>query len=198
MSDQLNRRTFLSALAASAFVAGANPAVAFSNSQAEKLIDQVVGEINAIINSGQSETQMYKSFEKVFAKYADVDRIATLVLGPDGRAASASQKKAFANSFKVYMSRKYGRQFREFIGGRIEVDGSKAIKSYYEVSTTAILQGEAPFLVQFVVADKNGKFIDMKIEGISLVKAERSEIGAMLDKRGGNIDKLTADLKNAG
>jgi len=46
-----------------------------------------------------------------------------------------------------------------------------------------------------VVDEKTGRFIDMKIEGISLIKSERAEIGAMLDKRGGNLDKLIADLR---
>jgi phospholipid transport system substrate-binding protein len=38
----------------------------------------------------------------------------------------------------------------------------------------------------------------MFIEGISLLKAERTEIGAMLDRRKGDIDAMIADLKRAG
>ena len=38
-------------------------------------------------------------------------------------------------------------------------------------------------------------FFDIIIEGISLLKTERTEIGAMLDKRRGNIDQLTQDLR---
>ncbi|MGJ8582612.1 MAG: MlaC/ttg2D family ABC transporter substrate-binding protein [Marinosulfonomonas sp.] len=197
MSKRLDRRSVLAGLAGTALFA-ASPAFAFSAAKAEALIDKVVEDINAIINSGKSEAAMFKSFEKVFAKYADVDRIGALVLGPDGRSASAAQKKAFSKSFQTYISRKYGRQFRQFIGGWIEVNDTKAIKSYYEVTATSHLKGEAPFLVQFVVSDKTGRFIDMKIEGISLVKAERSEIGAMLDKRKGNLDQLTIDLRSAG
>ena len=64
--------------------------------------------------------------------------------------------------------------------------------------TRAKLAGQSPFQVDFVVADKTGRFIDMKIEGISLVKAERAEIGAMLDKRGGDLDRLISDLNGMG
>jgi phospholipid transport system substrate-binding protein len=38
----------------------------------------------------------------------------------------------------------------------------------------------------------------MLIEGISLLKAEKSEIGSLLDKNRGDIDKMIADLSKAG
>jgi phospholipid transport system substrate-binding protein len=198
MNSSVNRRWVMAGISAATFAAFASPSFAFSNGQAENLIGKLVGDINKIINSGKSESAMLKDFDRTFGKYADVNRIGQLVLGADGRSASASQKQAFARTFQGYIARKYGRRFREFVGGRVEVNGSRAIKSYYEVTTTAHLKGEAPFVVQFVVADKTGLFIDMKIEGISLIKAERTEIGAMLDKRKGNLDQLIADLKKAG
>ncbi len=62
------------------------------------------------------------------------------------------------------------------------------------------LRGKAPFQVNFLVSDKSGqaRFFDMIIEGISLRLSEKEEIGAMLDRRKGNIDQLIADLKTAG
>lgn len=197
MSSSPSRRSVLLGFAASIAMIS-TPALAFTTAKAKALIDDAVGDINSIINSGKPEATMLREFEKVFSNYADVPRIAQLVLGPPSRTASDSQRSAFAKAFQTYLSRKYGRRFREFIGGRVEVNMAKAVKSYYEVSTTAHLQGEAPFSVVFVVADANGRFIDMKIEGISLIKAERTEIGAMLDKRNGNLDKLIADLKTMG
>ena len=73
-------------------------------------------------------------------------------------------------------------------------------KSYHEVKSTVYLQSMAPFEVLFLVSDRSGKdlFFDMVIEGVSLRLSERTEIGAMLDRRKGNIDALIADLKKAG
>ena len=142
---------------------------------------------------------MYRDFEKIFADYAYVSGIARTVLGPPARSASKAQMAAFTRAFQRYMGRKYGKRFREFIGGRVIVKGARRIKSFYEVTTTAILQGEAPFTVTFMVSDVSGKglFFDMLIEGISLLKVEKEEIGAMLDRRRGDLDKLIADLRNA-
>jgi phospholipid transport system substrate-binding protein len=50
------------------------------------------------------------------------------------------------------------------------------------------------------VSDRSGRdlFFNMFIEGVNMLLAERAEIGAMLDRRGGNIDQMTADLAKAG
>lgn len=50
------------------------------------------------------------------------------------------------------------------------------------------------------MSDRSGRdlFFDMVIEGVSLRLSERTEIGAMLDRNGGNIDALIADVKRAG
>jgi phospholipid transport system substrate-binding protein len=36
----------------------------------------------------------------------------------------------------------------------------------------------------------------MLIEGISLARTEKTEIGALLDRRNGNLDQLTRDLSS--
>ena len=168
---------------------------AISAEKAESLIGKVVSDINGIINSGASKATMIKNFENIFARYADVDFIALSALGPDGRSASASQKSAFIKAFRSYIARRYGSRFREFQGGSINVVSSKAVKSRFEVLTKTQLKGKSPFDVVFVVSAKNGKFIDMQVEGISIVKSERKEIGAMLDRRKGDLNQLIADLK---
>ena len=168
---------------------------AISAEKAESLIGKVVSDINGIINSGASEAAMIQRFEGVFAKYADVDFIALSALGPDARSASSSQKSAFIKAFRSYIARRYGSRFREFQGGTINVVSSKEVKSRYEVLTKTQLKGKSPFDVVFVVSAKNGKFIDMQVEGISIVKSERKEIGAMLDRRKGDLNQLIAYLK---
>jgi len=199
--NDFGRRRFLAGsvvLATTAMVFG--PARALDTDQARALIDRLVNEINGVINSGKSETAMYVDFEQIFAKYAFVSGIARTVLGPPARSASKSELGAFTLAFRGYIGRKYGKRFREFIGGGIVVKDAKKLKSFYQVNTSAILAGMAPFELTFMVSDVSGKdlFFDMLIEGISLLKVEKTEIGAMLDRRRGNLGKMTEDLKKAG
>jgi phospholipid transport system substrate-binding protein len=198
MRNNVNRRWFLAATAA--FTTLASPVLAFSEPEARKLVDTVVAEINRVIASGKSEAAMINDFEKLFSRYADVPIMAQYALGNDGRSATSRQKAEFATAFQGYISKKYGQRFREFIGGSIEVKGTRAIKSGYEVQGTAYLRGQRPFDVTFLVSDKSGspRFFNIFIEGVNLLLTERTEIGAMLDRRGGDIDKLIADVSALG
>lgn len=193
----LSRRGFVAGLAtAGALTALPLPALALTADAAKTLVDKTVGDINSIINSGKSEAAMLKDFEKLFARYADVPAIARSVLGTAARSASKSQLSAYTAAFQGYISRKYGRRFREFIGGRIEVSDARAVKSFFEVISTAYMKGESPFEVRWHVSDKSGKslFFNIIIEGVNMLASERTEMGALLDQRGGDLDRLIADL----
>jgi phospholipid transport system substrate-binding protein len=178
----------------------ARPAAALTAEQAAALIQGATADINAVINSGRGEAAMYGDFERIFARYADVPTIARSALGPDARRASRAQLRAFTEAFQGYMARKYGRRFREFIGGQVLVRDARPVQSFVEVNATADLRGQAPFAVTFLVSDRSGqaRFFDLLIEGISLLRTERTEIGAMLDRRGGDIDALISDLRRTG
>ena len=166
---------------------------------AEVLVTNLVADINAVISSGSSETLMVKQFEEIFKLYADVPTIARYALGNDARALSKSQMEKFTKIYSVYVSHKYGRRFREFIGGKIVVQKSRPIKSFFEVETLAHLKGWEPFTVSFLVSNRSGKllFFNMFIEGINMLLSERTEIGAMLDQRRGDIQRVMEDLQNS-
>lgn len=199
-TNSLSRRAFCAGLLATAALFVAPRAFALSEQQASALIQAAVRDINSVINSGKSESAMYRDFETIFRRYADVPTISRSALGPPARSASSAQLRAFSDAFTGYLARKYGKRFREFIGGEITVTGARAVKSFQEVSAVARLRGQSPFAVSFMVSDRSGsdKFFDLLIEGISLLKSERAEIGAMLDRNRGNIDALINDLKTAG
>ena len=199
-SMHLTRRAFGAGLAAgTGFLAFALPVRALTVDQARQLVDKLIADINATINSGKSEQAMFGDFEQIFVTYADVATIARSALGPASKQASAGQMSAFTKAYQGYISRKYGRRFREFIGGKIEVTDARPYKSYYEVISTASLQGESPFDLRWWVGDKSGRnlFFNIIIEGVNMLASEGTEIGALLDRNGGDIDKLIADLNAA-
>ncbi len=194
------RATLLGAVAAVGSTVLPGTTWAISNEAAIDLIGRMIAEIHGVINSGKSEPRMYKDFEKVLVKYGDINIIARSALGVAWRSASGSQRSQFTKAFQGYISRKYGSRFREFIGGKIEVISSKPVKSGFLVTSTATLQGMDPFIIEWQVSDKSGKdkMFNMYIEGINMLATERTEVGAMLDKRNGNLNKLIADLNKAG
>jgi phospholipid transport system substrate-binding protein len=204
MKSDVTRRFAIGSVAATIGLAGfglalPDTAMAMTTERAKTLVDALVADINQVIASGKSEQAMYVEFERIFARYADVPTIASYAMGVDARRATPAQMREFTTVFQRYISVKYGRRFREFIGGQIEVQGARQVKSFYEVKSLAVLRGQAPFEVTFLVSDRSGKdlFFNLFIEGINMLLTERTEIGAMLDRRGGNIDAMIADLSSS-
>ena len=205
MLNKLSRRTSLAVIVAAAGASWLGSGLlsiarALTTADAEKLIGNLVAEIEGSINSGKTGQRLYKDFERIFEKYGDVPIIAQTVLGVEWRSASAAQRRAFADAFKGYMARKYGKRFQEFKGARIEVTGARPVKSFYQVQSVAFLRGNSPFQVVFLVSDRSGKnkFFNLIIEGVNMRISESNAIGSMLDKRGGNLDAMIADLRKAG
>ena len=198
MLNNPSRRIFMTGLVAT--VALPTSGLALTTGQAKSLVDALVADINRVIASGKSVNGMIKDFERIFSRYGDVPMIARSALGADARSLSSSQINAYTKAFQGYISRKYGKRFREFIGGTIEVKDARKIKSFYEVKSLAYLKGEAPFELNFLVSDKSGKdrFFDMIIEGVSLRLSEKGEIGAMYDRGGRNVNNLIKSLNAAG
>lgn len=198
-TTDLSRRRLLAAGAAT-LLASSLPALAQTEAIAVRLVDEALTEVQSIIDSGATEARMIARFEDLFDRFGDVPAISRSALGPPARGASAAQLATFARAFRGYMARKYGRQFRRFAGARAQIQGQRQVQGYWEVITTMNLRGEAPFEVRWHVSDRSGRprFFNLIIEGVNLLAAERQEIGTMLERRGGNIDRMIQDLLSAG
>lgn len=197
-----NRRRILAGFVGAA-VAAALPlraAHALDADQARTLITTALDEVYRVINSGQAPDQMYREFEDVFARYADVDVIARSALGPVARQTSAADLATYTAAFRGYIGRKYGKRFREFIGSKVEVTGARPLKSFFAVTSVAYLNGRAPMEVEWHVSNKSGRdlFFNIIIEGVNMLASERAEVAAMLARRQGNVIALAADLQQAG
>lgn len=195
----LPRRAVLAG-ATSALVASALPgfALAVTEDVAVSFIQKVVADVHTIINSGKAEPEMLVDFEAIFRDYGEVPLIAKTVLGAPGRTASSSQLNAYIAAFQGYISRKYGRQFRKFAGAEISVVSSRDAGSKgVLVKSIVDRPNKPPFELEWWAIEINGnvKIFDLKIEGISLISTERTEIGALLESLNGDISKMTAQLR---
>ena len=180
-----------SLMAAAATVVFPQPSFALSAPAAQELVTRLIADVNTVISSGKSEAGM------ILDRHADVPTIARYCLGADARAASASQMAAYTPAFANYIATKYGRRFREFIGGEITVQGARPIKSWIEVETTVLLRGRSPLRMDWHVSDRSGRhlFFNFIIEGVNMLLTERAEVGAMLDRQRRDLDKLIAEMR---
>ena len=176
----------------------ASPVFAFKKSDAEKLIKNLTNDVLGAVNEQKSEDVMFSRFEEIFSKYADVPLIARKALGPTWRGSSKTQRSAYVSAFKGYMARYYGKRFEEFIGSKIIVTNARKTSGGFLVSSNIILKDGSIYQAQWHVIDARGKYLmyNLFLEGVSVLSDVRVQIGSMLDKRAGSIDRLIEHLNS--
>ena len=176
----------------------ASPVFAFKKSDAEKLIKNLTNDVLGAVNEQKSKDIMFSRFEEIFSKYADVPLIARKALGPTWRGASKAQRSAYVSAFRGYMARYYGKRFEEFLGSEIIVSNSRKTSGGFLVGSNIILKDGSSYQAQWHVIDARGKYLmyNLFLEGVSVLSDVRVQIGSMLDKRAGSLDKLIEHLNS--
>ena len=176
----------------------ASPIFAFKKSDAEKLIRNLTNDVLGAVNEEKSKDIMFSRFEEIFSKYADVPLIARKALGPTWRGASKAQRSAYVSAFRGYMARYYGKRFEEFLGSEIIVSNSRKTSGGFLVGSNIILKDGSSYQAQWHVIDARGKYLmyNLFLEGVSVLSDVRVQIGSMLDKRAGSIDRLIEHLNS--
>jgi len=176
----------------------ASPVLAFKKSDAEKLIKNLTNDVLGAVNEQKSDDIMFSRFEEIFSKYADVPLIARKALGPTWRGASKAQRSAYVSAFRGYMARYYGKRFEEFLGSEIIVSNSRKTSGGFLVGSNIILKDGSSYQAQWHVIDARGKYLmyNLFLEGVSVLSDVRVQIGSMLDKRAGSIDRLIEHLNS--
>jgi phospholipid transport system substrate-binding protein len=176
----------------------ASPIFAFKKSDAEKLIRNLTNDVLGAVNEEKSKDIMFSRFEEIFSKYADVPLIARKALGPTWRGASKAQRSAYVTAFRGYMARYYGKRFEEFLGSEIIVSNSRKTSGGFLVGSKIVLKDGSSYQAQWHVIDARGKYLmyNLFLEGVSVLSDVRVQIGSMLDKRAGSIDRLIKHLNS--
>ena len=175
-------------------------AQALTPQEATTLTNTIVDEVQGYVNSDMSLAQKQDAFRQTMDRYADTSAIGRYVLGVGWRSATPAQQEAFAAAFRQYLANKYGSQFSGYEGGEITIGSANDLGNRgIVVESTVNRPGSSPLLVQWQFSDRSGQplLIDIVAEGVSLLTSERAAIGNMLDRRGGDLDALIADLPAA-
>lgn len=196
-----SRRAVL-ALTAAALIVPALPgrAAALSEPAAEAFVRDVVQEVTALLASGGDQAAQRAGFRALFERRAAVSAVVGFIMGVAWREMSGPQKAAMEDAFLDYVARIYAELLDQYQGQTIEIGkvqdfGRKGVL----VASTARGRGVQDVAVEWLVSDRGGKgpqLIDVTVEGLSMLQSQRQEFAAMLEKRGGSVDKLIADLKS--
>ncbi len=177
-------------------------AAALSDSEATAHVQSTIDEVVALVNEPGNGTEKAPRLRDIMERRAAMPEIARFAAGIAWRSMNDDQHARFVSAFAKYVSSIYANRFQEYAGapanGKLYEVGQviDAGKKGMLVKTSIARQGDAPVAVDWLVTDTPGRVViaDIVIEGVSMLVTQREEIGAMLESRGGDIEKLITDL----
>ncbi len=199
--DLLNRTALAVVVAATA---GLTPSLshALSEDEATAHVRSTISEILTLVDGPGDIASKAPRLLAIMERRAAMPMIARFAAGIAWRGMNDDQQTRFVAAFGMFISRVYAGRFQKYASGGPPGEGFKmgrvidAGRKGMLVKTSIIRTGEAPVVVEWLVTDRPGRVVitDFVIEGVSMLVTEREEIGGMLEARGGNVEKLIADL----
>lgn len=153
--------------------------------------------LDVISDRSQPSAERMHQVEVMASDRFDLDRIARIALGRYWKSAPDAERQEFSALFKAYVLTSYGRRFDEFADRRLRVVGSTPagddtmVESYVEGGSTPVR------LDWRLTPSADGwRILDLMVEGVSLVLTYRNEFAALIERSGGQLQGLIAELRS--
>lgn len=164
-------------------------------SPAEKIISGLGDQAITALKTSTNDTDRRAEFERLLNGHFDMDTIARFVLGRYWGQATPEQQREYVSLFKKMVIDIYSNRFAEYSGQDFKVTGSRpAGRNDTMVNSVIIPQnGGSEVSVDWRIRD--GKIIDVIVEGVSMSVTQRSEFASIIQRGGGNVSALIDYLK---
>ena len=150
--------------------------------------------ISILSNDTISDAERTSSFTELVMSSIDLNLISKFVLSKAWKNASDEQKENYLIAFKDYFVSSYANKLDQYTGEKVDVIGSQEAGKYVIVESNIVREGTDTLKInlKWRLLNKNNqiKIIDLNIEGISLVIAQREEFQSFLANNDYNLDKL--------
>ena len=165
----------------------------------EDFVNEFAVEATTILSDETlNENDKNNKFANLVMSSIDINLISKFVLSKSWKTATDEQKEAYINAFKKYFINSYANKLNQYSGEQIIVSGSEEAGKYIIVNSNIVREGTDTLKIslKWRLLNKNGviKIIDLNIEGISLVIAQREEFQSFLANNDGNLDLLITKL----
>ena len=166
-----------------------------TNFNEEEFVKKFANDAIMILGNEQiSVNEKNDQFTNLVMSAIDLNLISQFVLSKSWKTATDDQKERYISAFKTYFINSYANKLDQYSNEKIIVNGSENAGKYVIVDTNIIKEGTDTLKVnlKWRLLNKNGdiKIIDLNIEGISLVIAQREEFQSFLANNDGNLDSL--------
>lgn len=152
----------------------------------------------AVLGKNATPAQRVARFHELFREDFDVPGIARFVLGRYWQTSTPEQQEEFVRLFEDYIALVYSAQLAAYAGETLRVIGSRPDPQGAIVTSEIIRPTSAPPVkVEWRLTDRNGtyKISDVAVEGISMAVTQRSEFASVIQRNGGQVAGLIAQLR---
>ncbi|HKX08802.1 MAG TPA: ABC transporter substrate-binding protein [Stellaceae bacterium] len=155
--------------------------------------------LQMLSNSQLSPADRQKQFGALLDKDFDFASIGRFVLGRYWASATDLEKQEFAPVFRDYVVQSYSVRFGEFSGAAFKVTGERPEGPTSTIVSTTVMQksNPSPAKVDWRVSTTTGapKITEVIVEGISMSLTHRQEFASLIERQGGGVAGLIAQLR---
>jgi phospholipid transport system substrate-binding protein len=150
-----------------------------------------------VLGPGVPEAQRLARFRELFAQDFYVAGIGQFVLGRYWRVATPQEQQEFLSLFQEYIVRAYSTRLAQYAGEPFRVLGARSNGGETIVSSEIVRRGGAPVQVDWYLVDASGRFLitDVYVGGISMKVTQRDEFASVIQRNGGRVGALIAQLR---
>ncbi len=174
----------------------------FANFEAEeKFVSNFADNAISILgNENLDINQKNLQFTDLVMSSIDMNLISKFVLSKYWNAASQEQRDVYVKAFEEYFISSYANKLDQYSGEKIVIVSSDAAKKFVIVKSNIVRDGADTLKIELdwrlLTRDGRTKIIDLSIEGISLIVAQREEFQSYLSNNNGNLDALINKLRS--
>ena len=140
------------------------------------------------------EGEKNSKFTDLVMSAIDLNLISKFVLSKTWKNATDDQKERYIQAFKNYFINSYANKLDQYSGEQVEVVDAEEAGKYVIVNSFIYREGTDTLKInlkwRLLNKDSEIKIIDLNIEGISLIIAQREEFQSFLANNEGDLEKL--------
>ena len=164
-------------------------------SDEEKFVSTFTEEaISILSNDTINDSEKTKAFTSLVMSSIDLPLISKFVLARSWKESSDDQKQRYLIAFKDYFVNSYANKLDQYSGEKISIIDSEEAGKYVIVNSNIVREGTDTLKInlKWRLLNRDGqiKIIDLNIEGISLIIAQREEFQSFLANNNYDLDKL--------
>jgi len=184
-----------------ALLAPAVAARADTAPDARQFINRLINKaLQTLAETTTDESRREQDFRHLLRDNFDTPRIARFVLGRYWNSASEQERQHFVDIYREFIIKSYAAQFAQYRGETVKVTTSRPEGPDITVVNSEIIHpsGDPPIHVAWRVHRDSGndyKIVDVDVEGVSMLLAQREEFATVVQRNGGTLSGLIQALQ---